>query len=356
MNAEPAQTEQCAAPLARALPADTNDFDALTRLAAQCCDAPLAGISMVRGDRVWFLAAQGLQLASVERDAAFEPHVFSAPDATLVVDNTMADARFAAHPLVTHAPHVRFYAGASVLAADGQALGCLSVMDCVPRTISPRQYDALRTLARQISAQFALRRLQTDFAQATATRDELQEKLKSYQSRLDDALVRLNTESTIDALTGLPNRRAFEARLDEESDRARRYDLPVSLLLLEVDRVVRLQATRGHDGANELLQRLAQHLRRGLRQSDMLSRFSPDGFAVILPNTGFDGCCALAERMGNSAASAPWAAPHDLTLSIGMSSQASAGAHSAALIAEANQALAIAKQAGDRRVHFTHIV
>lgn len=332
-----------------------NDFDALSRLAGQICDAPLASVSLLRGERVWFLATHGQPLGSVDASVAFEPHAFSTPNATLMVPNTVADARFSAHPFVAQQPRIRFYAGATIFGTDEHPLGCLSVMDYVPRSINTEQANALRVLARQVSMQLTLRRLQTDLAQETEARRELQEKVSSYQSRLDDALVRLNTESTIDALTGLPNRRAFDARLDEETDRARRYDLPISLLLLEIDRFAQQQALRGHDGGNELLKRLAQHLRRGLRQSDMLSRFSPHGFAVILPNTGFDGCCALAERMAKSVATADWAAKA-VTISSGMSSQASADAQSQSLISEASKALAIAKQgSGDRRLHYTNI-
>jgi diguanylate cyclase (GGDEF)-like protein len=333
-----------------------NDFDALSRLAGQVCDTPLASVSLLRGERVWFLATHGQALGSVDASIAFEPHAFGTPNATLMVPNTVSDSRFSGHPFVAQQPRIRFYAGATIFDAEGEPLGCLSVMDYVPRSISAEQATALRVLARQVSTQLTLRRLQTDLAQESEARRELQERLASYQSRLDDALVRLNTESTIDALTNLPNRRAFDARLDEETDRARRYDLPISLLLIEIDRFAQQQAIRGHDGGNELLKRLAQHLRRGLRQSDMLSRFSPHGFAVILPNTGFDGCCALAERMARSVAAADWAAK-DVTISSGMSSQASADAHSQALITEASKALAMAKQgSGDRRLHYTNIV
>jgi diguanylate cyclase (GGDEF)-like protein len=338
-----------------ALPADANDFDALTCLAAHVCDAPSASIGLLRGNRVWFLAAHGVQLASVDADVAFEPHAIDAPDGTLIVPNAVGDPRFAAHPYVIQPPRIRAYAGAAIVAPDDKPIGCLAVMDYVPRSFGAEQANALRLLARQVSAQLTLRRLQSDWDQEIATRRDLQEKLESYRTRLDDALGRLNTESTLDGLTGLPNRRAFETRLDEETDRARRYELPISLVLLEIDRSTQLQAALGHEKANELLQRLAQHLRRGLRQSDMLSRYSSHGFAILLPNTGFDGCCALAQRMTKSIAAAQWATPH-LTVSTGMSSQACAGADSKSILSEAGKALDIAKQgSGSRNLHFTHI-
>lgn len=354
MNAEPVLTGHTQPSSSSADAAHANDFDALTRLARQLCDTPIASISSMRQERVWYLAAQGVQLGSVSTRVAFEPHTFRSNNATLVVPNTMADERFATHPFVAQPPRIRFYAGTTIFGPDDQAFGCLSVMDYVPRSLGEAQSEALRVLARQVSVQLALRRTQNDLEQVLAVRDALQDKLTSYQTRLDDALIRLNTESTIDALTGLPNRRAFDTRLDEETDRARRYELPISLLLLEIDRFAQHQTIRGHEGGNDLLKNLAQHLRRGLRQSDMLSRYSPSGFAIILPNTGFDGCCALAERMRKSVQAAEWSAK-DVTLSAGMSSQASASAQSAALLAEAVKALTLAKQSGDSNLHFTNI-
>lgn len=76
------------------------------------------------------------------------------------------DARFVDNPLVTGAPHIRFYAGAPLITAGGQELGSLCVIDATPRTLSPQQIGALEALARQVVAVFELRRVSAQLADA----------------------------------------------------------------------------------------------------------------------------------------------------------------------------------------------
>ena len=69
------------------------------------------------------------------------------------------DGRFAANPLVTQDPIIRFYAGAPVFTRDGLALGTVCVIDRQPRTLTGAQREALSALSRQVAAQLDLRRL-----------------------------------------------------------------------------------------------------------------------------------------------------------------------------------------------------
>lgn len=123
-------------------------FDDLTCLAAHICGVPISAISLISEDRQWFKAILGLEVAETPRDIAFCAHTIL-QTGLLVVPDARNDERFAANPLVTGEPHIRFYAGVPIVTTDGHALGSLCVIDRVPRQLTPDQEAALRMLARQ---------------------------------------------------------------------------------------------------------------------------------------------------------------------------------------------------------------
>ncbi len=133
------------------------DFDDIVKLAAQICGTPIALISLVDEHRQWFKATHGSSIDETARDIAFCSHAIRQNGVFLVADASQ-DPRFAANPLVTQAPHIRFYAGAPLLAPDGQALGTLCVIDREPRRLVDAQEQALAVLSRHVMAQLEVRR------------------------------------------------------------------------------------------------------------------------------------------------------------------------------------------------------
>jgi PAS domain S-box-containing protein len=136
-------------------------LDDLTRLAAYVCRTPIAHLTLVDRDRLWFKSRLGLAVSETPRSAACCADAIHADD-VFTVDDATADARFADHPLVVGEPRVRFYAGVPLRTPDGVAIGTLAVADTVPRTLEAGQLDALRTIARQAMAQLELRRQALD--------------------------------------------------------------------------------------------------------------------------------------------------------------------------------------------------
>jgi PAS domain S-box-containing protein len=142
-------------------------LDDLAALAADICAAPISLISLVDQDRQWFKSKVGWNIAETPRHVSFCGHVIAAGE-LLIVPDAAADVRFADNPLVTGDPHIRFYAGAPLVTPEGEALGTLCVIDCVPRHLTTPQQDALLVLSRQVMSQLALRRQTRELAESEA--------------------------------------------------------------------------------------------------------------------------------------------------------------------------------------------
>ena len=140
-------------------------LDDLTLLAAQMCATPIALITLVNENRHWIEACVGTDPTAASRDSLFRAHTIR-QDGLFVVSDTHDDDRFREHPLVVGEPRIRFYAGASLVTHDRRAVGTLSVMDRVPRTLTPEQRAALNVLGRQAVAQLRLRRDLSELARA----------------------------------------------------------------------------------------------------------------------------------------------------------------------------------------------
>ena len=134
-------------------------FDEIVELATLICDAPVALVSFVTGDRQWFKARHDFPRRETDLDSSVCAHALSVPD-LLIIEDLTTDPRTWDNPLVTGEPQIRFYAGAPLRTRQGLVLGTLCVIDKRPRPegLTARQQDALRSLARQVMALLELRR------------------------------------------------------------------------------------------------------------------------------------------------------------------------------------------------------
>jgi PAS domain S-box-containing protein len=164
-------------------------LDEITRLAGLICETPIALISLVDKERQWFKSNVGLEMEETAREVSFCAHTIGGRD-LFVVEDAASDARFAANPLVTAEPRIRFYAGAPLVTPCGQALGALCVIDRVPRQLRPGQDQVLRMLARQVMAHLELRRRTRDLGRVTAERDELDQARRLLLDRERELLAR----------------------------------------------------------------------------------------------------------------------------------------------------------------------
>jgi diguanylate cyclase (GGDEF)-like protein len=221
-------------------------FDRLTRVARRLFDTPIALMSLVDADRQWFKSRPGLDFPQTPREHSFCAHAILA-EGVFVVPDAMLDDRFRESPLVTSFPEIRFYAGCPVRAPDGSALGTLCVIDHEPRDVQEGDVDALRDLAGMA-----------------------EQELKSI------AL------ATIDDLTGLANRRGFDAIAAHTIAMCRRVDRPATLLLFDLDGFKQINDTLGHEAGDDVLRRFGKELLATFRDSDVVARRGGDEFCVML--------------------------------------------------------------------------
>lgn len=132
-------------------------FDDLALLASHICETPMAAVSLIDKDRQWFKARVGLDVQETPRSISFCTHAIQ-QRGIFVIPDASKDERLRDNPQVIGDPHIRFYAGAPLIARNGQALGTLCVVDRNPRELSPAQAEALNALRRQVEAQLELRR------------------------------------------------------------------------------------------------------------------------------------------------------------------------------------------------------
>jgi diguanylate cyclase (GGDEF)-like protein len=162
--------------------------------------------------------------------------------------------------------------------------------------------------------------------------------------------------ATIDGLTGIGNRRAFDARLQTEWNRGCRSGRPIALLFVDVDHFKQFNDTYGHVAGDDALRKIAQALEMlALRSSDLCARYGGEEFAVLSAETGVAEAAELAERMRVAVASL--AIPHALspvdriTISVGVTARVPVvDAVPSSLIASADGALYEAKRSGRNAV------
>ena len=156
----------------------------------------------------------------------------------------------------------------------------------------------------------------------------------------------LRTLASTDPLTNLLNRRAIESRLQAEWERARRYGLPLSLLMIDLDGFKRVNDLGGHAAGDRVLCGAATAITSTLRASDYGARWGGDEFMIVAPHTTRQAARQLADRVARRIAQHGWSDRVATTASIGivtLERGALEGAAPARLIDEADRALYAAK-------------
>ena len=165
--------------------------------------------------------------------------------------------------------------------------------------------------------------------------------------------------SITDPLTALPNRRYLEERLTEEVNRSKRYDYPMSFLMIDIDDFKAYNDNNGHQAGDLALQITAHCLKAALRSADVASRYGGEEFCILLPQTAIGEAGVIADRIRHRVATTHF--PHGksqplgrVTVSIGVSAYSSIVNSTEIVMAAADRALYKAKSLGKDRIEFYH--
>lgn len=299
-------------------------FDRIVEMTSRLFGAPICLITLLDEQRQWFKARHGVEIKETPRSQAFCDHAIRQTD-VMVVEDASQDARFAANPMVTEAPHIRFYAGAPLLTQDGYALGTLCIIDQQPRQLTPLQRTILADLAAIVIDEMELRQANRELSLLAHT----------------------------DPLTAILNRRSFLTLAERELGRLRRTSSPACLLVIDIDHFKQINDRLGHEAGDRALMMFARRLSEEIRVQDVFARLGGEEFGLILPDTNPTQAHAAAERLRRAVEAVAFdldGISLTLTISIGISTlQLDQGGIGGAM-RRADAALYGAKHAGRNQV------
>lgn len=218
-----------------------------------------------------------------------------------------------------------------------------------PETAAVQQYvqegDEVDSLMQSFS------RMLVTIEQQAADVNEYARRLDTAYKDLESTSAQLKEFSFKDEVTGLYNRRFFSIRLEEEVSRYRRFNHPVSVVLLDLDSFKAVNDELGHAAGDETLRAMADILLRQSRGINVICRYGGDEFAVLLVETSKSGARLYADRIRYVLSTWTFAHGRRVTASFGIASLPEDVAPAAdELIRAADEALYAAKRAGKNRV------
>jgi diguanylate cyclase (GGDEF)-like protein len=174
------------------------------------------------------------------------------------------------------------------------------------------------------------------------------EELEASRGRLRELYEVARLDALRDALTGLGNHRAFHEEFDRQLESARRYNTPLSLVLIDLDDFKLVNDTAGHAAGDELLAEMGRLTMATIRQPDRAFRIGGDEFAVLMPHTDAEGARVVGRRLlANALETRPGSSvPHSFSFSVGISAFPALTTDRRQLYAQADSALYWAKTHG----------
>ena len=265
-------------------------FNDLCAIAARVFNAPVALVTLVDTDRVWFAASHGIgQLRQVDRgpglcaSAILQDGPYVAPDLQL-------DPNSLANPLVARENGFRFYAAVPLKSSRNFNLGTMCILDHEPREFTEADQQMLERFARMVMQMMEHRLASRSVAQLA--------------QEIEERRVELAHRASHDSLTDLLNRTAMERHLARAAQRSH-APTHAAYALLDVDHFKSINDTYGHPVGDIVLQQVARRLASAVRAEDKIARIGGEEFAFSLWNVPLDQAIRTVERARHAVSAEP---------------------------------------------------
>jgi diguanylate cyclase (GGDEF)-like protein len=259
-------------------------FDRVTRIAKRLFGVPIALVTLVDENRQWFKSCNGLDVSETDRRISFCGHAIL-NKGVMVINDAAKDERFFDNPMVTGAPHIRFYAGKPLQSFNGQGIGTLCILDRNPRDFGDDEIAMLTDLACMVEREIMAVQL-----------------------------------SISDELTKISNRRGFLTLTRYSLDVCKREMFPAWLVFFDLNNFKEINDKYGHAEGDKVLKVFADEMRQSFRSSDIFARLGGDEFVALLTNSAADQIENLIKRfeVALSSRSASTGFPYSIDFSYGL--------------------------------------
>jgi diguanylate cyclase (GGDEF)-like protein len=253
-------------------------FNRITRIARKSFNTPIAVISLVDKDRLWFKSTQGLAETETSRAASFCGHAIL-QDETMVVTDALSDPRVCDSALVKGKPHFRIYMGHPIKSPKNEPIGTLCVLALDPRKVTQEEIHLIQDLAFLVERELKL--------------EKLDDAHKELILELDEA----KRKALIDPLSRLWNRNGISLVLEKRVAFSKTSKKPFAIALVDLDHFKSVNDEYGHPVGDLVLAEAAQRLRKGAREFDAVGRFGGEEFIIVMPEVGEELGKKVCERI-----------------------------------------------------------